>query len=176
MLSNVLVRTPAASKPADKAGEPKTPIFTAKIGDPARFRMTHPFGTGTSQVFTLSGHVWQRNPFINNSTAIGNQVLSQWLGSRDNHGSSDHFELVVDKAGGDQGRRGDYLYSVYLRDQITLGAWGLFRVGDTQDDPKANAACPARPTGLVPLAPPPVKEPKDLEILKRPPASKDPRP
>ena len=166
MLSNVLVRT--ASDP----GEPKTPIFTAAVGDRVRFRMTHPFGTGTSQVFTVSGHVWQRNPFINQSTVIGNQSLSQWLGSRDNHGSSDHFELVIDKAGGEQGRAGDYLYSVYLRDQIRLGAWGLLRVGPTQGAPGPNAAC----REVSPFLKPKSQEDPDLKSMKRQPASKDPQP
>src|SRR5262249_48299979 len=95
MLSNVLVRT------GGDPGDPKTPIFTAGIGDPVRFRMTHPFGTGTSQVFTVNGHVWQRNPFRNQSLQLGSNANSQWLGSRDNHGSSDHFELLIDRAGGE---------------------------------------------------------------------------
>lgn len=168
MLSNVLVRT--GSDP----GEPKTPIFTAGIGDRVRFRMTHPFGTGTSQVFTVSGHVWQRNPFVKQSTVIGTQSLSQWLGSRDNHGSSDHFELVIDKAGGEQGKAGDYLYSVYLRDQITLGPWGIFRVGPTLPAPGPNAACPTRP--LAPIAAPKPKEEDDLKILKRQSGNKDSKP
>ena len=92
--------------------------------------MTHPMGTGDSQVFTVHGHNWQRNPYQKNSLIIGNNNLSQWLGSRDNHGSSDHFDLVIDKAGGTFGRQGDYLYTAYLPDQAALGAWGVFRVGN----------------------------------------------
>jgi manganese oxidase len=172
-LSNVLVRNPAFTKPADKEGEPKTPIFTADIGQRVRFHMTHPFGTGTSQVFTVSGHIWQRNPFTQESTVIGNNSLTQWMGSRDNHGSSDHFELLIDKAGGEQGKRGDYLYGVYLRDQITLGAWGLFRVGQTLPDPGPNAACPK---SAAPTYQPPTQEDKDLKQFKRQPAATDPRP
>ncbi len=80
-------------------------------------------GTGDSQVFTVHGHNWQRNPYQNNSTSIRTNNLSQWLGSRDNHGSSDHFDLVIDKAGGSFGRRGDYLYTAYLPDQAAVGAW-----------------------------------------------------
>ena len=96
MLSNQLIQT------AQK--DPQTPILTAEVGDAVRFRMTHPFGTGTSQVFTVHGHVWQRNPYTKESQVIGNNSLSQWLGSRDNHGATDHFELVVDKAGGEAGQ------------------------------------------------------------------------
>ena len=137
MTSNLLDQPPLTTSPI---GEPKTPIFTANPGDQVRFRMTHPMGTGDSQVFTVHGHNWQRNPYQNNSLIIGSNNLSQWLGSRDNHGSSDHFDLVIDKAGGEFRKEGDYLYTAYLADQASLGAWGLFRVG-TPAGPSPNAVC-----------------------------------
>ncbi|HVS83322.1 MAG TPA: hypothetical protein VHE60_16460 [Pyrinomonadaceae bacterium] len=142
MLSNQLIQT------AQK--DPKTPILTAEVGDAVRFRMTHPFGTGTSQVFTLHGHVWQRNPYTNESTVIGNNSLSQWLGSRDNHGATDHFELVVNKAGGEAGQAGDYLYTVFLPNQATLGAWGIFRVGHNSGPAPPVTECkpPVQPKAL----------------------------
>ena len=118
--------------------------------------MTHPFGTGTSQVFSLHGHVWQRNPYKNESKVIGDNNLSQWLGSRDNHGSSDHFDLVIDKAGGEGRKAGDYLYTVFQFLQVDQGAWGIFRVRGTGPlDPMkpTPAACQqpnARP-GLTPV-------------------------
>ena len=167
MLSNQLVN-----------GDPKTPIFTAKVGETARFRFTHPFGTGTSQVIGLHGHNWQRNPYSNNSKDIGDNSLSQWLGSRDNHGSSDHFELIVSKAGGENAKAGDYLYTTYLPQQATLGSWGLFRVGTDGTPPIQNGACPKPPVppkALIPPAPEPKKQP-DLDILIRQPASKDREP
>ncbi len=142
MLSNQLIQT------AQK--DPKTPILTAEVGDAVRFRMTHPFGTGTSQVFTVHGHVWQRNPYTKESQVIGNNSLSQWLGSRDNHGATDHFELVVDKAGGEAGQAGDYLYTVFLPNQASLGAWGIFRVGHNSGPAPAITACkpPVQPQAL----------------------------
>jgi hypothetical protein len=136
MTSNRLEQ--AGSSPA---GDPKTPIFKANPGDQVRFRMTHPLGTGDSLVFTVHGHSWQRNPYQNNSLIIGNNNLSQWLGSRDNHGSSDHFELLIPKAGGEFGKQGDYLYTAYLADQASLGVWGLFRVGNPSQSGQANAVC-----------------------------------
>ena len=149
MTSNLLEI--AGSSPA---GDPKTPIFTANPGDQVRFRMTHPMGTGDSLVFTVHGHDWQRSPYQKNSLVIGPNVLSQFIGSRDNHGSSDHFELVIPQAGGRFGRQGDYLYTAYLADQASLGAWGLLRVGNpgtpqpygvcTQLQ-SAPAAAPAQP-------------------------------
>ena len=126
MLSNNLMW----GNPAVRIGEPKTPIFTAGVGDKVRFRLAHPFGTGTSQVFTVHGHMWQRNPYTKKSQVIGNNNLSQWLGSRDNHGSSDHADLVIDKAGGEAGKAGDYLYSVFVPIQAREGPWGVFRVGN----------------------------------------------
>jgi hypothetical protein len=137
MLSNQLLQ--AAQK------DPRTPIFTADVGDAVRFRMTHPFGTGTSQVFTVHGHVWQRNPYQNDSKAIGANSLSQWIGSRDNHGSTDHFELVLNKAGGEAGQAGDYLYTVFLPKQASLGAWGIFRVGPKGPSLPAIIPCPPLP-------------------------------
>jgi manganese oxidase len=130
--------------PGGQVGDPKTPILTAAIGDKVRFRMTHPFGTGTSQVFSLHGHVWQRNPYIVNGTQLGNNILSQWIGSRDNHGSSDHFDILIDKAGGEGGQAGDYLYSVFVPTQARDGAWGLFRVGNVGGPTTQNPACPAK--------------------------------
>jgi len=167
MLSNQLVN-----------GEPQTPIFTAEVGDRARFRLAHPFGTGTSQVFSLHGHVWQRNPYRNDSKEMGDNRLSQWIGSRDNHGSTDHFDLMIDKAGGEGGRAGDYLYTVFVPIQARTGAWGIFRVGHNPPGTQTNAAC-ARvvPTPqqqqqlVVPIAP---KD--DVERFTRQPVNKNPTP
>jgi hypothetical protein len=131
-------------------GDPKTPIFTADPGDRVRFRMAHPYGTGTSQVFTVHGHVWARNPYKsdaagNGSVEIGDNSLSQWLGSRDNHGATDHFEIVLGSAGGERKRSGDYLYTVYLPGQAQLGAWGIFRVGKTNIGVPAISGCKVVP-------------------------------
>ncbi|HEX8150542.1 MAG TPA: hypothetical protein VF591_25385 [Pyrinomonadaceae bacterium] len=157
---------------------PQTPILTAALGQPVRFRMTHPFGTGTSQVFTVHGHAWQRNPYQQESQALGANNLSQWLGSRDNHGATDHFELMIDRAGGgvaDQGgqggRPGDYLYTVYLPSQAMLGAWGLFRVGTVNSPAQTNAACTAAPGTYVAPQPQP-----DVQRLIRQPTNSDPKP
>ena len=143
--SNLLDQPPLTSS---AIGEPKTPIFKANVGQQVRFRMTHPTGTGDSLVFAVHGHSWQFNPYQNNSLNIAPNNLSQWLGSRDNHGSTNHFDLVIPKAGGQFGVNGDYLYTAYLADQASLGVWGLFRVGDP-GTPKANAMC-SQPTTTGP--------------------------
>ena len=122
--------------------DPKTPIFTAAEGDNVRFRFAHPFGTGASQVMTLHGHVWQRNPYTKDSTVIGSNNLSQWIGSRDNHGSGDHFEIVIEREGR-KAKPGDYLYIGFVPTQAKQGGWGLFRVGNVNNTGtlKPNAAC-----------------------------------
>src|SRR5258707_5916350 len=163
MTSNQLWLAP--TKPPTAIGDPQTPILTANVGDAVRFRMTHPFGTGTSQVFTLHGHVWQRNPYTNDSQVIGNNTLSQWLGSRDNHGATDHFELVVDKAGGEAGQAGDYLYTVFLPNQASLGAWGIFPVGNNPPSSQSITACQPV-TNQAPAAP---KRADDLQRFIRQP-------
>jgi hypothetical protein len=162
MLSNQLV-----------LGDPQTPIFTADVGEKARFRFAHPFGTGTSQVLVLNGHVWQRNPYRNDSKEMGDNSLSQWIGSRDNHGSTDHFDLIVDKAGGEAGRAGDYLYSVFVPIQARQGAWGIFRVGHILPGalPAPNGACPVLP-GVSPAA----KKKEDVERFIREPVNQNPKP
>jgi hypothetical protein len=165
MLSNQLIQT------AQK--DPQTPILTAEVGDTVRFRMTHPFGTGTSQVFTVHGHVWQRNPYTKESSVIGNNTLSQWLGSRDNHGATDHFELVVDKAGGEAGQAGDYLYTVFLPNQASLGAWGIFRVGNNGGQAPAITAC--KPV-VQPQALPVVPKKDDLKRFIREPVKDTSKP
>lgn len=157
--------------------EPQTPIFTAEVGDRARFRLTHPFGMGNSQVFSLHGHVWQRNPYTKDSKEMGNNALSQWIGSRDNHGSTDHFDIMVDKAGGEGGHAGDYLYTVFVPIQARTGAWGIFRVGHNNTPVPTNAGCaqiaPLQPTVISPAAKP---TGDDLDRFNRLPINKNPKP
>jgi hypothetical protein len=111
-------------------------------------------------VFTVHGHAWQRNPYQKNSVIIGSNNLSQWLGSRDNHGSSDHFDLVIPQAGGKFGRAGDYLYTAYLADQASLGAWGIFRVGNPGTS-QSNGVC-TQQQSPAPSAQPAVPDAQDL--------------
>jgi hypothetical protein len=182
-MSNQLVIKDQGS--AISTADPKTPIFTANVGQAVRIRMMHPMGTGTSQVFTLHGHVWQRNPYVGNSTEIGDQVLSQWMGSRDNHGATDHYDLIVAKAGGENAVEGDYLYTVFLPNQNNLGAWGIFRVGNVNPQVVFNNSCNA-PTTPQPFAAAQPQQPaaqptgtpvvEDINRFIRQPVNKDGKP
>ncbi len=42
---------------------PATPTFTACVGDSVRFRLLHPGGINTNQVFEIYGHNWSESPY-----------------------------------------------------------------------------------------------------------------
>ena len=95
--------------------------------------MIHPAGL-TEQVFTLHGHVWQEEPYVNGSKEIGNNPLSQSQGSRDGFGPNIAFDAVIEKAGGAAGVTGDYLYRTFIGNNFQAGMWGLLRVGNRKGD------------------------------------------
>jgi hypothetical protein len=110
-------------------GDPVTPVFTAKAGTPVRFRVLNSNGHARNNVFQVHGHIWQQEPYINNSTQIGNNPLSEWKGAQQGHGASNHMDAVpVNGAGGARGVTGDYLYRTQSSFQFDNGLWGIFRV------------------------------------------------
>jgi hypothetical protein len=110
-------------------GDPVTPVFTAKVGTPVRFRVLNSNGHARNNVFQVHGHIWQQEPYINNSTQIGNNVLSEWKGAQQGHGASNHMDVVPQNgAGGARGVTGDYLYRTQSSFQFDNGLWGIFRV------------------------------------------------
>jgi len=42
---------------------PQTPVFTACTGESVRFRLLHPGGINTNQVFEIYGHNWSESPY-----------------------------------------------------------------------------------------------------------------
>lgn len=159
-------------------GNPQTPIFNAMKNTQVRFRMLHPPGSGIVQVFSLHGHVWQRNPYAVNSTQIGNNQFSQWMGSLDNLGATAHYDIVIEQAGGPAGIAGDYLYSAFVPAKAQMGVWGLFRVqdGSARIEAASPLNCPTPTT--APPAPQVVPDPdKDrLDRFRIKPATTDTRP
>ncbi len=114
---------------AKVGGGPETPVFYAKAGTPVRFRLLEPGGHPRNHVFNLHGHVWQEEPYINGSTAIGNNPLSEYKGSLHGHGPSNHFDAVLQNgAGGAFAIPGDYLYRDQQSFQFDGGLWGILRV------------------------------------------------
>lgn len=110
-------------------GDPATPIFRAPAGMPARFRLLHAGGNGDNQqVFELSGHVWQAEPYLNGSATIGDNKASPMVGVTSGYGVGSHFDVVIPSAGGTARVPGDYVYRSWTADQFQVGFWGLFRV------------------------------------------------
>jgi hypothetical protein len=157
--------------------DPQTPIYTAKQGEQVRFRMLHPPGTGIVQVFSLHGHVWQRNPYAAGSVQLGDNKLSQWMGSLDNLGATAHYDLVINQAGGPGGVAGDYLYSAFVPAKAEFGLWGIFRVLNADGTAVTTATGPSVcvPATTTPaLATPPPPPGKDrLDRFRIQPATKD---
>ncbi|HEX8068818.1 MAG TPA: hypothetical protein VF546_02625 [Pyrinomonadaceae bacterium] len=131
-------------------GNPQTPIFAAVAGTPVRFRMLHPDGLGgfPDDVWTIHGHVWQEEPYLSllaphgivvPSVRLGNNRYSQWQGARDGFGPGNHFDILIDSAGGRNKVFGDYLYKSFPSGEATAGVWGIFRVCD----PASNVLCVA---------------------------------
>ena len=110
-------------------GDPETPIFTAQAGTPVRFRVLHPGGNQRNNVFTIHGHIWEREPYQNGSTVLGSNPFSMWQGARMGVGPSEHFDaLLKNGAGGKFKIRGDFLYRDFASFQFDGGLWGIFRV------------------------------------------------
>ncbi len=116
------------SNPANPL-DPVTPVFTAKKGDEVRVRIVNPGGQNRNHVFGLNGHVWQREPYINNSTRIARSQKSYWTGTQDQLGPSEHYDIIPEfGAGGAFGITGDYLYRDMLPVHFLNGQWGIMRV------------------------------------------------
>jgi len=115
------------------ADDPRTPVFVAAAGVPVRVRMLHPAGARELPI-TLHGNVWQEEPFIHGSSELGNNPLSQWMGSRDDFGPNIAFDMLLGPAGGATGARGDYLLRTLTESDFFLGQWGLMRVIDPGKD------------------------------------------
>ena len=145
----------------------ETPTFCAKAGQQARIRLLHPGGAVTNNVFELNGHTFaeepyltrkancaapltQTNPLASQVIQVGNECpdgnaaigpsLTEWKGSRSGHGPTNHFDIVIQKSGGQNAVAGDYLYRTFPAPHVTSGIWGIFRV--TPGDP-TPAQCPS---------------------------------
>jgi hypothetical protein len=108
---------------------PETPIFTVTAGQSVRLRVLQPGGHSRSNVFMLHGHIWEEEPYTNNSTVIGTNPLSEWKGSQYGIGAGSHFDMLLKNgAGGAFAVPGDYLYRSFHSFGFDGGLWGIFRV------------------------------------------------
>jgi len=146
----------------------QTPLFCARKGHETRFRLLHPGGAVTNQVFELHGHPFPEEPYVtaaancpappppgvytpvthtnvraSQTIGVANQcpdgdvaigpTLSEWKAARMGHGPSNHYDVVVETAGGANFESGDFLYRTYPAQHFRTGIWGIFRV--TGKDP-----------------------------------------
>ena len=109
-------------------GDPATPIFTATVGTPVRFRVLDVAGHPRQHGFTVFGHHWQFEPWTANSTAQGFNPFSFEVGSYSGIGPTRHDNILT-TAGGAFGVPGDYLYRTQESFNFSAGGlWGIFRV------------------------------------------------
>ncbi|MDH5789678.1 MAG: hypothetical protein OEZ27_03715, partial [Nitrospinota bacterium] len=143
LLSNNLLGADLLKNPI---GDPETPILTAKAGQEVRFRVLESGGHPRNHVFAVNGHLWQKTPHQNatedNAGTWGvdeSSIGSEWIGDNPNsehygtqagHGPQNHFDMVLQKAGGANGVTGDYLWRNQASFQFDAGHWGLLRVID----------------------------------------------
>jgi hypothetical protein len=116
-------------------GDPETPVFTAQAGEEVYFRIVHPGGNQRNNVFTVHGHIWQQEPWIDGSTKIGENKdawgfwRTMFEGAHMGVGPTEHYNAVLQNgAGGAFGVPGDYLYRDFASVQFDGGLWGIFRV------------------------------------------------
>ncbi len=125
-------------------GDPVTPVFTATAGQEVRFRLVQPGGHPRNDNYLLHGHIWEEEPYINSSAAIGSNPLSNWVGSQYGVGPGSHFDFVPKNGAGGAFRvSGDFLYRTFASFQFDGGMWGIFRVTPTP----APGGCQPCPVG-----------------------------
>ena len=85
--------------------DPVTPVFTATAGQDVRIRLLLPAGHARNDVFMVHGHIWEEEPYINNSTALGTNPLSEWKSAQYGVGPRQPLRLPPEARGGRRVRR-----------------------------------------------------------------------
>ena len=128
-------------------GDPVTPVFKATAGDELRIRMLHPGGHPRNDNYLLHGHIWEQEPYIDASQAIGSNPLSNWVGSQGGVGPGNHFDFLPKGGAGGRFRvTGDFLYRTFTSFHFDGGIWGIFRVSSVPLPPATG--CTPCPKGM----------------------------
>jgi hypothetical protein len=128
---------------AQVGGDPVTPVFFASAGQEIRIRMLMPGGHARNDDYLLHGHIWEEEPYISGSQALGSNPLSNWVGSQVGIGPGSHFDFLP--KGGAGGRfhvPGDYLYRTFQSFHFDGGVWGILRVLTFGTTPPASGCTP----------------------------------
>ena len=119
-----------ADDPATAAVEndPQSAVFTASPKGPGemRLRVVQPGGHTRGHVLGVDGHVWQREPYTNDSSTIGLSPTSWWQAAQEGIGPAQHVDLVM-TAGGRYRVTGDYLFRDIAGFGSYQGMWGIIR-------------------------------------------------
>ena len=127
--ANSKVGDPPVPLPTALPGDPVTPVFRTRAGYPTRLRVLQAGGHARNEVFSLHGHLWDKEPYVEGSTRIGRNSFSFWDGARFGHGPTNHFDAVLrNGAGGPFRITGDYLYRDGAGTGFDNGLWGILRV------------------------------------------------
>jgi hypothetical protein len=92
-------------------------VLEAQVGDPVVVR-TLVAGTNDVHTWHLDGHWFRTEPYSLTSRPVNTVHL----------GISERYDLVIPRAGGPQGRPGDYVYRSGRIFKLREGSWGLLRV------------------------------------------------
>ena len=115
--------------------DPQTQVFKASPLGPqqGRFHVLMPGGHARGTVYTLHGHDWQRQPFVNDSSELGYNPLAEYYGSQEGVNPTGHWEFIVN-LGGAFDVTGDYLWQDLAAFGKFQGLWGLLRYNHTAPD------------------------------------------
>ena len=128
---------------AQVGGDPVTPVFTAAPGQEIRVRMLHPGGHPRNDTYLLHAHIWEQEPYIDESQALGSNPLSNWVGAQGGVGPGTHFDFLPKGGAGGRFRvSGDYLYRTFTSFHFDGGIWGILRVSPSAPPPTGCQPCP----------------------------------
>jgi hypothetical protein len=108
-------------------GDPETPVFTARVGTPVRFRLIMPAGHPRQHAFTIYGHHFQFEPWSANSTVLGGNPSSFETSAYSSIAPVRSLNILT-TAGGVMQRPRDYLFRNQTNLMLNGGQWGIFRV------------------------------------------------
>lgn len=111
---------------SDVVGDPRTPVFEAKLGELVRFRMIS-FGTQTTHNFHVHAHVWwdQAEQRYADQVAIPAGAFREvmFYAGGPAYREKPSFKTVPVRSG-----VGDWLYHCHVIPHVKHGMWGIFRV------------------------------------------------
>jgi hypothetical protein len=125
-------------------GDPATPVFRATAGQPARMHVLNGASADRDATFVLSGHVWQRDPYVCpgdnylgltglcspgsiGSLALGHNPVGKYMGGEEGMGHVYGHWPILFNAGGSFAVPADYLFRDYAPSGSRNGMFGILR-------------------------------------------------